>query len=188
MKIIFYVEILSILSACLGQFGFRPGLESTGNCRFIAGRALKKLGCTIVRLETVYRWLDPRSRNNKYCIYESTDGERAVFATFGRSQIMQYDSIKIQLPYSIEGNNPMSGQTETIRMRHSEMHCLGYKYRYLNDLVNGVKKQAYNPYTEPPQSVIHYSGGPLRGYASNPPFLCWSILLMTLFTVFICQY
>lgn len=187
MKIIFYVEILSIFSVCLGQFGLRPGLESTGDCRFIAGRELKKLGCTIVRLETVYRWLDPRSRNNKYCVYESTDGERAAFATFGRSQLMQYDSIKIQLPYSIQGTNP-SGQTEKIPMRYSEMHCLGYKYRYLNDLVNGVKKQPYNPHMEPPQSVIHYSNGPMRANPSNPPFLCWSMLLMALFTVFICQY
>lgn len=187
MKILFCVQVLSTLSVCLGQFGLRPALESTGNCRFVAGRELIKVGCAIVRLETIFRWIDPRSRNIRYCVFESTDGERALFATFGASPIMQYDRIKIQLPYTIIGHNPNTGQTGRVHTQYSEMHCLGFKYRYLNDLKSGVKRQRYNPHEDPPLAVVHYSSGPMGAYSSNPPFLCWSTLIMTLLAVFICQ-
>lgn len=187
MKIFYYVQVLSTLSVCLGQFGLRPGLQSTGNCRAIAGRDLRRVGCAIVRLETVYRWLDPRSRNNGYCVFESIDGERAVFASFGHSPIMKYDRIKIQLPYSLIGHNAETGQVETPRLEYSEMHCLGYKYRYLNDLVKGVYRERYNPHQEPPLSAVHYVSGPMRASSSNPLFLCWSTLLMALLAALICR-
>lgn len=164
MKIIFYVEILIILTKCLGEYV--EFLESTGNCEFAAEKDLTKVGTTRTHVITFLRWIDIRALDEEYTLWETQgSGEHTKFVSFGRSHMFDYNFIKIQMPYKIFGRNSTSAAYEPIHLSYSEMHCLRFKFRYLTDLHSSLQHAYYDPKKEAPRAVLHYSKKPKRSKA-----------------------